>query len=49
MSVPIEANSKSSSTMLDIGATHNFVSAHMVGVLGLKVSNYPNRLKAINS
>jgi hypothetical protein len=35
--------------MLDIGATHNFVASHMVEMLGLKMSNCPNRLKAMNS
>jgi hypothetical protein len=35
--------------MLDTGATHNFVAAHMVDVLGLKVSNCPNRLRVVNS
>jgi hypothetical protein len=47
--VPIKANSQSASTMLDTMATHNFVAAHMVEMSGLKESNYPNQLKAVNS
>jgi hypothetical protein len=47
--VPIEANSQRTSAMLDTGATHNFVAAHMVEKLGLKVGNCPNQLKAVNS
>lgn len=35
--------------MLDTGATHNFVVACMVEKLGLKLSKFPSRLKAVNS
>jgi hypothetical protein len=47
--VPIKANSQSASAMLDTGATHYFVAAHMVERLGLEVSSCPNQLEAVNS
>jgi hypothetical protein len=42
MYVPIEANSCKSLAIMDTGATHNFVAAHMVEQLGLKLTKCPS-------
>jgi predicted aspartyl protease len=39
--VPIEANSISVFAMLDTGATHNFVAAHMVENVGVEDEQLP--------
>jgi hypothetical protein len=49
MYVPIEANLCKSLAMIDTGATHNFVAAHMVEQLGLKLTKCSSRLKEVNS
>ena len=36
-------------TMLDTGATHNFVYERMVQQLGLKVSKCPSKIKVVNT
>ena len=47
--VQVEMNENGDGSMLDSGATHNFVADRMVQRLGLKVSKCPSRIKAINS
>ena len=41
-------NENGAEGMLDSGATHNFVADRMVQRLGLKVSKYPSKIKAVN-
>ena len=47
--VQVEMNENGAESMLDSGATHNFVADRMVQRLGLKVSRCPSKIKAINS
>ena len=47
--VQMEMNENGVESMLDSGATHNFVADRMVQRLGLKVSRCPSKIKAINS
>ncbi|XP_065632783.1 uncharacterized protein LOC136068889 isoform X1 [Quercus suber] len=47
--VQVKMNENGAEGMLDSGATHNFVADWMVQRLGLKVSKYPSKIKAVNS
>lgn len=42
-------NGNKAQAMMDTGATYNFIADRVVGTLGLQVTQYNSKIKAVNS